>query len=249
MTDLIRLLLGPARAAYVGPSLDLAPHSNLATTLVFALDHPASLRIWSPGRGWGEWRTQQVAVIPTATLHHLRASGRMVFLYLDPLSDDISNLQEARVMHARQTLASTDTEELSIDTIVKMIGIKPKHPTHKRMERVLQAIERQPEEFECIEDAARLAHLSASRFRAVFAEHVGLPFRRYRLWRKMARVVSLVSEGRNLTDAALDAGFTDSAHLSTTFKRMFGISPGFLLDPRVTIVCEPVLTLDAMRAA
>jgi len=70
--------------------------------------------------------------------------------------------------------------------------------------------------------------LSASRFGHLFREHTGLPFRRYVLLTRLQRAVGEIAVGLSLTDAALAAGFADAAHLSRTFRRMFGIAPSEL---------------------
>ena len=43
------------------------------------------------------------------------------------------------------------------------------------------------------------------------------------------RALELFVEGASLTDAAHGAGFADSAHLSRTFRRMFGINAASLV--------------------
>jgi len=73
-------------------------------------------------------------------------------------------------------------------------------------------------------DAARHVGLSSGRARHLFVEETGLPFRTYLLWLRLNRAVELYSDGRSLTEAAHGAGFSDSAHLSRTFRRMFGVS-------------------------
>lgn len=44
----------------------------------------------------------------------------------------------------------------------------------------------------------------------------------------MALVMRALSAGETLTVAALDSGFSSSAHLSATFKAMFGLTPSSL---------------------
>lgn len=73
-------------------------------------------------------------------------------------------------------------------------------------------------------DAAAHVGLSSGRARHLFVESTGLPFRTYLLWLRLTKAVELFSEGASLTDAAHGAGFSDSSHLSRTFKRMFGIA-------------------------
>jgi AraC-like DNA-binding protein len=73
-------------------------------------------------------------------------------------------------------------------------------------------------------DAAAHVGLSTGRARHLFVEETGLPFRTYLLWRRLMRAAELFSAGSSLTDAAQNSGFSDSSHLSRTFRRMFGIA-------------------------
>lgn len=77
-------------------------------------------------------------------------------------------------------------------------------------------------------EAAEAVNLSPGRLRHLFVEHTGLPFKTYLLWLRLTRAVEHFAAGASLTQAAHDAGFSDSAHLSRTFRRMFGISPAAL---------------------
>jgi AraC-like DNA-binding protein len=74
-----------------------------------------------------------------------------------------------------------------------------------------------------LNDAAALVGLSPGRTRHLFVQQTGLPFRTYLLWLRLVRAVEIFAGGASLTDAAHGAGFADSAHLSRTFRRMFGI--------------------------
>ena len=74
-----------------------------------------------------------------------------------------------------------------------------------------------------INDAAHRVGLSPGRARHLFVEETGLPFRTYVLWLRLVRAVDAHSAGMSLTEAAHEAGFADSAHLSRTFRRMFGL--------------------------
>jgi AraC family transcriptional regulator len=73
-------------------------------------------------------------------------------------------------------------------------------------------------------DAAAHVGLSSGRARHLFVESTGLPFRTYLLWMRLNRAVELFAVGSTLTEAAHGAGFSDSSHLSRTFRRMFGIA-------------------------
>ncbi len=51
----------------------------------------------------------------------------------------------------------------------------------------------------------------------------------------MALVMRAIAEGKSLTAAALEAGFASSAHLSSCFKRMFGLSASEVIALGVAI--------------
>lgn len=72
------------QAAYLGPSLDLDPHSGSVHCLAQGVDVPFLLR-----RG-GEEQKVRSALIPARTRHRVVSDGgRMLFLYLEPdLGDD-----------------------------------------------------------------------------------------------------------------------------------------------------------------
>ena len=67
--------------------------------------------------------------------------------------------------------------------------------------------------------------LSTSRFRHLFSQQIGMPFKSYLLWAKLQRAIQSLATDSSLTRAAHKGGFTDSAHLSRTFRRTFGLAP------------------------
>jgi AraC-like DNA-binding protein len=49
------------------------------------------------------------------------------------------------------------------------------------------------------------------------------------LWKKILLAVQRTREGYSLTEAAHDAGFSDSSHFNKVFNKMFGVNPFFVL--------------------
>ncbi|HEV7370132.1 AraC family transcriptional regulator [Arenibaculum sp.] len=74
-------------------------------------------------------------------------------------------------------------------------------------------------------EAAAAVRLSPGRYRHLFVAETGLPFRAFVLWLRMERALLIVADGGSLTDAAHAGGFADQAHMSRTFRSMFGITP------------------------
>jgi AraC-like DNA-binding protein len=77
-------------------------------------------------------------------------------------------------------------------------------------------------------ELARAVHRSPSRLAHRFRDATGVPLRRFILWRRLRAAAETAMRGSSLTEAAHAAGFADSAHLSRTFRSMFGIAPSFL---------------------
>ncbi len=70
--------------------------------------------------------------------------------------------------------------------------------------------------------------LSESRLIHLFKEQVGVPIRRYLMWLRLIEAVKSILDGYSLLDAAHNAGFADYAHMSRTFKKMFGNPPSMI---------------------
>jgi AraC-like DNA-binding protein len=226
--------LAGARAAYVGPGLDLAPHANAAATVAMALEVPFTLSL-SPGTAP---ETRSVVLIPPNTRHHLLASGPMAFVYLDPLSDDHRCLQSLDLELAQVRIARagyTTVAGWGVEPLCRALGVPSRGVGDPRVAAAIRSLDARPQDFPRIADLAALARLSSTRFQALFGREVGMPFRRYRLWRRMALVLFSLSNGQSLTHAAHDAGFASSAHLSATFRDMFGLTPSALVGLGVRI--------------
>jgi AraC-like DNA-binding protein len=80
-----------------------------------------------------------------------------------------------------------------------------------------------PDAWRAAEVAESLA-LSESRFLHLFREQMGVAWRPFLLWRRLMCAVQAISRGRNATEAAYIAGFSDSAHLTRTFKSKLGMN-------------------------
>ncbi len=80
-----------------------------------------------------------------------------------------------------------------------------------------------PSNWRAAEVASQLA-LSESRFLHLFSKELGIAWRPYLLWRRMICAIQAIINNSSATDAAHLAGFSDSAHLSRTFRNTFGMS-------------------------
>ena len=67
-------------------------------------------------------------------------------------------------------------------------------------------------------------HLSPDHARHRLAAALGLPFKRYVLWRRLRLAALAIGRGSDATAAAHESGFADSAHLARTLRAMFGVT-------------------------
>jgi AraC family transcriptional regulator len=123
-------------------------------------------------------------------------------------------------------------------------GAPPARKLDPRVTLVLKTIRASEDLRISVEDAAATVFLSPSRFAHLFKDQVGLPFRRYMLWRKLTRAVLSVGREGTIAAAAHAADFADAAHLTRTFYQMFGLSPSAMMRGEFFEIPPPFEQLD-----
>ncbi|MBY0518133.1 MAG: helix-turn-helix transcriptional regulator [Bacteriovoracaceae bacterium] len=105
-----------------------------------------------------------------------------------------------------------------------------KRPTCKdsRIENIIRIMESLDESMIKLVDIATEMKISESRLVHLFSDEMKMPFKSYYKWLKIRKALALIKEGKDLTTAAHESGFTDSSHFSRTFKSTFGFNPSFL---------------------
>ena len=66
--------------------------------------------------------------------------------------------------------------------------------------------------------------LSEGRFSHLFKEQVGMSFAAYLIYQRILSVYADVFQGKTVTDASINAGFSSSAHFADVNRRVFGLS-------------------------
>jgi AraC-like DNA-binding protein len=215
-------------------------HSHHAVQVTFALE------------GWYRLEsgdlsvdTAVAAVAPDAR-HAITANGTVAFVYIEP--ESVAGRAAVRRLFAKRRLTFVDTalfgslpadllaayrdpavtEAGLVDigrALVSKLSGEVEIPTvDERVSKVIAWANARLATSIRLADAAAVAGLSPDRLRHVFVRHTGLPFRTYVLWLRLLKAVEAFSHGESLTNAAHQAGFADSAHLSRTFRRTFGVA-------------------------
>ena len=236
-----RLWLGTGRALYVGPVFDTTEHAHHALQLCIALEGPLAL---GGARRAGP-DPYEAALVPADHPHRIRAAGSIVaLLYVEPESaagrhlvslldgPEILDLGE-RAGHLRAAIARPTSahevpeSEARADALLKaLVGPTPKPPVlDPRVDESLCVLHSARGDYPTSAALARRFRCSPERFRHLFRAQTGIGYRSYLLWLRLGAAAGEISRGPSMTEAAHAAGFADSAHLTRTFRRMFGIAP------------------------
>jgi AraC family transcriptional regulator len=221
-------------------------HAHHAHQLALALDGEFRFR---SDRNAG-WTVFEAAIVPSHCPHEFELDGIAVaHLFVEPESTEgralssrfggptISDLPQpaarrsaGRLLEALQDHADADAmTTLARDVVAQLAGTdgaaSPTRFVDARVARALDYIRSRVHASVSLADAAAAATLSPSRFRHLFVQETGTSFRAYLLWLRINVAIGAVMAGASWTEAAHEAGFADSSHLTRTHRRMFGIEP------------------------
>jgi len=93
-----------------------------------------------------------------------------------------------------------------------------------RLENVLTTIRENAGKKIAVSNLAAVAGVSVSRLQHLFRDATGVSIKRYMLWQRLIDGVKAAMSGLDFTMAAISVGFADGAHMSRTFKQMFGVN-------------------------
>lgn len=249
-----RVFLRPGRLLYAGAIGSSDAHAHHAFQLARGLSGPITFV-----GSLGEMFDAPAAVIPPDMFHAttgVTASGWV--LYVDP--DDAVGRRLRRTVKAgasprhwaeaaRRFLhlegsppASWDEVE-ALETAVLEALASPRvlsRALHPAVGRAMRAIDDNLHAKLSLPAVAAAARLSPGRLSHLFTAEIGIPFRRYVLWRRLMRAASEVQGGASFTSAAHAAGFADSPHMNHTFRKMFGLAPTDVHHAVEWVVAEDV---------
>lgn len=242
----LRLTMWSHRALYQGISPDNALHRHHAAQLCLSID--GDFRVLDDQNSF---RTPGV-LIPPDQAHRIEADdARLFVLYVEPECHEYEaviapvlcaersaglvplNVSPAHTRKLKSLYARMDHADqawsVCLGALGSPSGIAQPSVRDQRIEQVIRVIRGNPAITQPLAELARSVHLSPSRLGHLFREQVGVPIRRFAVWSRLRHVVFLAVEGASLTDAAHAAGFSDAAHMSNAFRRMFGFAPSRLL--------------------
>lgn len=245
----VQLYLWPHRLLFIGPGLDTHAHRHHAAQLCISLGTtPVQVR----GHHSEAWRSGPAFFIPPDVSHQIvQHQGALALLYLDPEGPECDAISQHLASGTTRRIVATDPAPLPVDALRELaadhsnvtlanelcnalpgLPATSQDQVDTRLQRVLDWLEDHPEAPVRLASLARIAHASESWLAHTFTRTIGVPIRRYVLWRRLRVAIVASLGGASLTQAAHAAGFADAAHLSRTFRENFGVAPSFLFSRR-----------------
>lgn len=231
------------RALIFGVPTDTKPHSHYALQLSIGLDKEFNLRSGQNQKP----ETMRASLIGANVPHSFDdSSGLLINLYLDPESrlargivnkfpfknhlkieaQNIESFLPDFQKGLENSFSCSEAFALTENLLQVLFQTKKvESPVDPRIERALEILKNAPDNLISADSVAGEVFLSPSRFAHLFRAEVGLPMRRYLLWMRLRNAVRMLGENESLTTVAHAAGFADSAHLTRTFRQMFGLAP------------------------
>jgi AraC family transcriptional regulator len=115
---------------------------------------------------------------------------------------------------------------LAQDTIAELSGVtRPGGATDPRVLKAIAYVRDHLGEPISLSSMAGAVGLSPGRLRHLFVSETGVSCKAFVLWERLNVALALGFGGTSWTEAAHAANFADSAHLSRTCRRMFGLAP------------------------
>lgn len=113
-----------------------------------------------------------------------------------------------------------------VTNIYKCVNIGELEPVvmDKRVESALKYMQTNLHESLTCRDVAKHVFLSEGRFSHLFKEQVGMTFAAYLIYQRVMKTYVETINGKSITEASIEAGFSSSAHFAETSKRLFGLS-------------------------
>ena len=229
------------RSLCLGPSSSLLPRLYGAVALHIGIYQPFQLTV-----DGGEPINCRCAVVPANTRHQLDFSGGIhgkLFIERDS-SDYLYFLQ--RFPHQERALSFFEDREAidcfrwifeecpekeaiatRLDLLLRYNG-QLQLTFDPRVQKVIELICAEPNRNFSQEHLAAVVNLSVSRFLHLFKEHVDVPYRRFRMWKRLLNTMRNIYETDNMTQAAVEAGFSDAAHFSHCFRDTYGVNPALV---------------------
>ena len=232
-----QLYIGKGRALYCGPLQHLEDHVYGAPVLHVGIYGPFKLKV-----GEGDWQSYRMAVVPPGLRHALDLAGGVhgkLFVEIDsphatafrrrfPYSKGVVNaLQDSDAVSCFQWIFEDDPRQPEVEQrLDRLLPVRADESLiDARVRKIVALIRNEPDRNHSQKELGEALGLSASRVLHLFSEQIGVPYRRYRMWKRLWLSAERLHASDSMTMAAMESGFADATHFSHAFRDTFGVNP------------------------
>lgn len=249
----ILLYLWKLRTLFMGELDTVGAINTAATTYLVGLEKP--FNVIEPNAN--KRVAAQTLLVPAGQKIEVDTGGQLIAMcYLDPYGSDLRHIQASMQQPLDSVFLHNQREQDQIQLLQTLyhkqeapntaynlltqqvfLGLKNEDlllPTavNSNILRAIALIQNDPASNISNEALAKQCNLTTPQLQRWFKRTTGLPVRRYRLWHRLFVTANNMAKGMSLTDAAYDAGFSDSAHFNHTFRSLLGITPSMVFKPK-----------------
>ena len=214
-------------------NLEPAEHCHMAAHVIVSVKDKMKVTI----AGSEHWC--RGTMIPSGVLHKIETHGSpvLVFLY-DSTTNVAKHIQQIRDIDAEKCvniisqyekfgISNNKTEYSKMEKcILDQVGLDVLNGsiTDDRIVTAMKYIRENGNLNMTCKAVADTVFLSEGRFSHLFKEQVGMTFASYVIYQRILRAYVDVIHGKTVTEAAIEAGFSSSAHFADVNRRVFGMS-------------------------
>ena len=208
-------------------------HCHMAAHIIVAVE--GDLKV---STGGSEQQVRGI-LIPSGVSHMVDTGGKTVLVFL---YDSTTNV--AREIRAVQGLSEEICERIvalysefergnDVSTyaqfeksVLEQIGITESKGliADSRIMTAMDYIRTHLSEKITCQEVADFVRLSQGRLSHLIREQVGMSFAAYLVYQRILYVYTQILQGRSITEAAIEAGFSSSGHFADVNRRIFGLS-------------------------
>ena len=209
-------------------------HSHSAAHIMISLDEKIEIIAEE------EKKTCKGVLIPTGMVHTADTDKNRVLVFLFDSTTSVANqIKELTILsdevvdeivNAYSCFEESDQSYFSYRKFIRCVyectGIKMNEnmAMDKRIEYALTYIQSNLQESITCSDVANYISLSEGRFSHLFKEQVGMTFSAYLIYQRIIKTYTEIVNGKSITEASIEAGFSSSSHFAETNKKLFGVS-------------------------
>ena len=190
-----------------------------------------------------QWRSCRTAIVPPGLRHALDVSGGVhgkLFVEIDsPIASAfrrrfpyrrgaVTGLNDPEIVELFRWIFEDDPCQDAVERRLDLLlgsGLDEQDILDPRIQKIVELISNEPDRNYSQGELALALGLSPSRLLHLFTEQIGVPYRRFRMWKRLMLSFALLHGQDNMTLAALDSGFADATHFSHAFRDTFGVNP------------------------